>query len=203
MADRNTRIKICGLRRTEDIDAVNLYHPDYAGFICSSRFWRFIPRQTLVQLHERLAEDIPSVGVFVDESAEYIAKYVEDGLIDIVQLHGHEDNAYINALKSSVSVPVIKAYKIETEQDIQTAKQSSADCILLDNGTGTGRTFDWSLIRDIGRPYFLAGGLRTENLKEALDSFHPFGVDISGGVETDRLKDPEKIRRVINIVRNN
>ena len=202
MTEQKTRIKICGLRRMEDIEAVNRYQPDYAGFICSSRFWRFISKDTLTGLRHSLKDNIRSVGVFVDEPVDYIADYVRHDLIDMVQLHGHEPQSYIQELQKEIRVPVIKAFKIESEEDIEAARQSIADYVLLDNGAWTGQTFDWSLIRDIGRPFFLAGGLNENNAVSAVEKFQPYAVDISGGVETDRRKDPEKIRRVIRLIRS-
>lgn len=116
-----------------------------------------------------LKKEIPAVGVFVNETIETIVGLVEDGVIDWVQLHGQEDEAYINELKSKVSCPVIQAFSVRTKEDVLCARESYADYILLDQGSGgTGRVFDWTLIESIGRPFFLAGGLNAENIKEAV-----------------------------------
>ncbi|MCC6094534.1 MAG: phosphoribosylanthranilate isomerase [Eubacterium sp.] len=200
------RIKICGLRRDEDIRAVNLYKPEYAGFICSSAYWRYIPLEEVQRLRNNLDPSIIACGVFVDEPYEYIAEYLKKGVIDMVQLHGSEDGYYIRQLRKvmlfqDTLVPIIKAYKITSDADMIRAKASIADYVLLDSGAGTGRTFDWTLIRDIGRPFFLAGGLTPDNIREAADRLHPFAVDISSGVETDRMKDPEKIRQSVQNLR--
>ena len=140
-----------------------------------------------------LKKEIPAVGVFVNETIETIVGLVEDGVIDWVQLHGQEDEAYINELKSKVSCPVIQAFSVRTKEDVLRARESYADYILLDQGNGgTGRVFDWTLIESIGRPFFLAGGLNAENIKEAVRT-GAWAFDISSGAETDGFKDREKI----------
>lgn len=203
-----TRIKFCGMRRREDIEAVNRIHPDYAGFICTERFWRYIPPEKAAELKNMLDPSIRAVGVFVDEPYEKIARYLGEGIIDIVQLHGHEDESYIRELRDvmkaqHITAPIITAFKVRTEEDIAQAERSTADYILLDNGTGTGEKFDWKLIRDIGRDYFLAGGLTPDNVGGAVDRFHPFAVDMSSGLETERVKDSEKMKRAAEEVRKN
>ncbi|MEE8886494.1 MAG: phosphoribosylanthranilate isomerase [Eubacteriales bacterium] len=201
-----TKIKLCGMRREEDIRAVNEIRPDYIGFICSSRFWRYIPMEKAAALKAMLDPGIKAVGVFVDEPAETIMEYLKNGVIDMVQLHGGESEEYIGGLRKAMreedlEVPVIRAFRIKSGEDIARAKASSADYILLDSGQGSGETFDWTMIRDIGRDFFLAGGLNAGNVRKAIDQYHPFAVDISSGVETDRLKDPEKMRRTCEEVR--
>ena len=201
-----TRIKFCGMRRREDIEAVNQIHPDYVGFICTDRFWRYIPPEKAAELKAMLDPSIRAVGVFVDEPYEKIAQYLKEGIIDIVQLHGNENEYYIRKLRDVMAfqntiAPVIKAFRVRSPADIVRAEHSVADYILLDNGAGTGQTFDWKLIRDIGREYFLAGGLTPENVGEAVGRFHPFAVDMSSGLETDRIKDPEKMRKAAEEVR--
>lgn len=203
-----TKIKFCGMRRREDIEAVNRIHPDYIGFICTDRFWRYIPPEKAAELKRMLDPSICAVGVFVDEPYEKIARYLKDGMIDAVQLHGSEDEYYITKLRDvmvfqGTTAPVIKAFRVQSERDIIRARHSAADYVLLDNGAGTGETFDWKLIRDIGRDYFLAGGLTPENVGEAVERFHPYAVDMSSGLETDRVKDPEKMRRAAEEVRKN
>lgn len=216
-----TRIKICGLRRPEDIDMINRCLPDYAGFICCSRFWRYVPKDTLRVLSEKTDRRIRKVGVFVDDPVEVVSSYIKQGLVDMVQLHGHEDEEYIRKLRDSLSdwrqqneagtdrppaqkrhPEIIKAFKIHSGEDIMKARSSSADLILLDGGSGNGVMFDWSLIHDIGRDYFMAGGLTPDNMKQAVERFHPYAVDISSGVETDRIKDESKIRQAVEAVRN-
>jgi len=141
------------------------------------------------------------VGVFVDESAEIVARLLNDGTIDIAQLHGGEDEEYISRLRKLTGKPIIKAFRIESEEDIARAEKSSADHILLDSGMGTGKVFDWSLIQSIKRPYFLAGGLDCDNVGEAIKKLRPYAVDVSSGIETNGLKDKEKMAAFVAKVR--
>ena len=198
-----SRIKICGLRRPEDIAAVNEARPDYCGFIVEyPKSRRSIDRTTLRELVRGLREKIVPVGVFVNATKELVAELLEEGTIQIAQLHGQEDESYIRELKKTVEKPVIKAFSVKTKEDIEKAILSPADYILLDQGGGgTGKTFDWTLIPEIRREFFLAGGLGTENLRQAIREIRPYAVDLSSSVETDKWKDPEKIRQVVDIVK--
>ena len=123
-------------------------------------------------------------------------------VIDIAQLHGDETEEQIERIKRETGKPVIKAVKIRSREDILAGVQTRADFLLLDSGMGSGETFDWSTIPQIEKPFFLAGGLNPENVKEAVRSFHPYAVDVSSGVETDGRKDEEKIREFIRRVRD-
>ena len=206
MAEK-TKIKLCGMRRPEDIRAVNQAKPDYIGFICSRRFWRHISLEEAAVLKEMLDPGIQAVGVFVDEPYEEIAGWLKKGVIDLVQLHGEEDEYYIRQLRKvmlfqETLVPVIQAFRVKTEKDLLRAGHSIADYILLDSGAGSGVTFDWSLLDSMDRPYFLAGGLGPDNVAEAIRRFHPYAVDMSSSLETERKKDPEKIRRAVREARN-
>lgn len=198
-----TMVKICGLSRFCDIDYVNAARPDYCGFIINfPKSRRNVTEGQVRELRARLHPDIQPVGVFVDQPIELVAQLLEDGTIAVAQLHGHEDERYIAAVRAlAPGKPVWKAYKIRAKGDLERAGASSADLILLDNGYGTGETFDWSLVGDVGRPFLLAGGLTPENLSEAMEALHPYGVDISSGVETDGVKDERKILTVVNAVR--
>lgn len=198
-----TRIKICGLSRPIDIGWINEARPDYCGFIINVKeSKRNIDIHTLHSLLSRLDKSITPVGVFVNEPAETIISLAGRHILGAVQLHGRENDEYIHALKNQISVPVIKAFQIDSPASLQQALKSPADLILLDSGAGgTGRTFDWSLLRDVRRPYFLAGGLGPHNLGEAIRRVCPWGVDMSSGVETDGLKDREKILAAIAAVR--
>ena len=197
-----TLVKCCGLRREADIEAVNAAGADFAGFIMTARFRRYVPPEEVRKLRSRLGNGITSVGVLVDEPQGYAASLITDGTVEMIQLHGSEDNDYIDALRGKIGQvsehsytgKIIKAFKITCDADLARAAASHADYILLDSGTGTGQTFDWDLLRDLPRPYFLAGGLNPENVSEAVRRFHPFSVDVSSGIETDGVKDPEKIR---------
>lgn len=197
-----TKIKICGLRRPEDIESVNRYQPDYCGFILSRPFRRYVSIEELRRLREMLSAEIIPVGVFVDEDFHYIAQFLDEKLISAVQLHGSEPEELIRKLQECYpQIPVIKAFTIRSEADAQRAVQSRADMVLLDSGKGSGAVFDWNMIKDTGRSYFLAGGLNEENITEALAGYHPYAVDVSSGAETDGWKDPGKIARLVRAVR--
>ena len=189
-----TKIKICGLRRREDILAVNEANPDYCGFIVEfPKSFRSVTADEVRELVKNLSPEIQPVGVFVNASMELVRSLLDDGTLAMAQLHGQENESYIAELKAHTDKPVI---------NMENALQSPADYILLDQGSGgTGKTFDWSLIPKIERPFFLAGGIGEENLEQAIREIHPFAVDLSSSVETEKWKDPEKIRRVVDIVR--
>ena len=198
-----TKIKICGLRSEEDIRIVNRCQPDYAGFICCSRFRRYVPSDTLEQLSKLLHPGIRKVGVFVDQPVEQIAQIVRRPLVDIIQLHGCEDERYISGLRQLIpsEIRIMKAFQIHSAEDICQVEASTADDVLLDGGQGSGQTFDWRKIESMNRPFFLAGGLNPENVEEAVRRLHPCAVDVSSGVETDGHKDEEKVRQLIRRVR--
>lgn len=195
------RIKLCGLRRPEDIAVANELHPDYVGFV----FWPHSKRAVLPEkakaLRALLDPSIPSVGVFVDEDIEVVLHLLEEDIIQVAQLHGSETEEYIAQIKAQSEAPVIKALKIRKAEDIAKAEQCTADYVLLDNGYGTGETFDWTLIEDIHRPFFLAGGLTPDNVAEAIKTYAPFAVDVSSGIETDGAKDPAKMKQFVEAVR--
>ena len=219
-----TGIKICGMRRIEDIEAANACRPDFIGFILSPGFRRSVTPEAAEQLARRLAPGILKVGVFVNESVERVASAA--GFLDLIQLHGKEDNAYIRDLRGRLMTTndprgraattndprgrlLIQAFRIRCANDLKRAMESEADYLLLDNGTGTGEAFDWSLIRDAealkhgaaAKPWILAGGLGPDNVAEAVRRFRPFAVDLSSGAETDGWKDPEKMARCVQAVR--
>lgn len=200
----STKIKICGLCRDCDIAYVNETHPDYAGFVFYPPSHRYVTEGQMKHFREMLSPEIPAVGVFVDEPIDQAAKYLKEGMIQIAQLHGNEDENYIGRLRELVpGCEIWKAFRITGSKDLQEAVKSSADRILLDNGYGTGKCFDWQLMQeqDIPRPFLLAGGLRLENIEEAVEKFRPWGVDVSSGVETDKQKDLQKIKALIETVR--
>ena len=198
-----TKIKICGLRRPQDIEAVNAARPDFAGFVVEvpgSR--RSVDKRELRELAGRLKEGILSVGVFVNAPPELVAELLEEGTLDLAQLHGQEDEIYMAELRRLTEKPLIQAFSIQTGQDAEQALESRADYLLLDQGRGgTGQTFDWSLLPEINRPFFLAGGLGEENLERAIRQVRPWAVDLSSSLETDGQKDPEKILRAVELVR--
>ena len=196
------KVKVCGLSRPGDIYAVNEEKPEYVGFVfAESR--RNVTPQLAFDLRKKLAPGIISVGVFVDEDIRNIVSLAWGGVIDVIQLHGSEDEAYIVRLKTMTNKPIIKAVAVLNEGDVQKWAETSADFLLLDGKDGgRGQRFDWDLIGKVDKSFFLAGGLYRENIGKALAKVKPFAVDVSSGVETDGVKDHAKIREFIRTVRN-
>lgn len=199
---QRTKIKICGLKRPEDIAYVNEAKPDYCGFIIEfPKSSRNVTGDQVRELTKELNPEIIPVGVFVNAAPERIEELLLDGTIRIAQLHGQEDESYIRRIQKNTGRQVIKAFSVKTVQDIEQALKSPADYILLDQGNGgTGKAFDWSLIPKIERPFFLAGGLGPDNIEDAVQRIHPYAVDLSSSVETDGVKDGDKILEIVRLV---
>ena len=196
------KIKICGLKRLEDIEIVNKYKPDYIGFVFADSK-RKVTNDLASKMKKNLDSSIKSVGVFVDEDIDEIIKLYDEGIIDIAQLHGLENEEYIKKLKqkSNYRLEIINAIEMSGEEDLLEYENSLADYLLLDSGKGSGKTFDWRLIRkDLKKEFFLAGGLNSENISKAIEEFNPYAVDLSSGVETDGYKDELKIKKVMEEV---
>ena len=201
-AVETTQIKLCGLSRPCDIEAANALNPDYIGFVFAPGSRRYVTPEKAAALRRLLAPSIRAVGVFVREEAERVAELLREGIIDIAQLHGGEDEDYIRRLRRLTDKPIFKAFRIESREDAERAKHSGADMILLDSGSGgTGKAFDWTLIQDMDRPYFLAGGLDARHVEGAIEEVHPCGVDASSGMETGGLKDRAKMAAFVAAVR--
>ena len=190
------KIKICGLFRDEDIDFVNAALPDYAGFVFFEKSHRNVNIEAAKRFRAKLDRNIKSVGVFVDEPIENMLKYYLGETLDVLQLHGSEDNEYISKLRALTDNEIWQAFKIRSEEDILKANSSAADMLVLDNGKGTGQSFDWSLLKNVERPFFLAGGINSDNISEAL-KICPYGIDVSSGAETDKIKDKDKINYIV------
>jgi len=197
-----TKIKLCGLSRPEDIAVANEIVPDYIGFVFAKKSRRHVSKHEAADLKTLLKPGIEAVGVFVDEEVRMVAELLNDKIIDVAQLHGSEDEAYIGQLRALTDACIIKAFKISTREDVQKAIKSSADYILLDSGAGDGLAFDWEMIGTIERPYFLAGGLDCDNVSDAVKKLDPFAVDVSSGIETDGCKDARKMDKFVSTVRN-
>lgn len=195
----NVKIKFCGLFREEDIEYVNKLNPDYIGFVFA-KSKRQITKEKAIGLKNKLKSNIKAVGVFVDEDIEKIIDLLSNGIIDIAQLHGTEREEDIKAIKEKTKKQVIKAIRVTSSKDIEIWKDSCADFLLLDNGQGTGKTFDWNNIKKLNRPFFLAGGLSIDNIKEAIEKVSPMAIDISSGIESNGVKDYEKMKEVMKIV---
>ena len=195
------RIKLCGLRRAEDVKIANELTPDYVGFVFAPKSRRRVTSEAAAGLKALLRPDIGAVGVFVDEAPENVAGLLNGGVIDAAQLHGHVDGDYILRLRQLTDKPLIQAFRVRSAADVERAEGSEADRILLDAGAGDGVPFDWGLLRSIRRDFFRAGGLGPENVGRAVALVRPYGVDVSSGIETDGVKDPEKMRAFVAAVR--
>ena len=198
----NTKIKICGLSRVQDVLEINKLKPEYIGFVFADFSHRYVTREKAAELKNNLDPEIKAVGVFVNEDVDTVASLLNDGIIDIAQLHGSEGEDYIRELRDRADAEIIKAFNINKIETLAEIENSSADLVLVDSGTGSGETFDWSKLKEIKRPYLLAGGLSPDNISKAIELLHPYGVDVSSGVETDKLKDPEKMKRFVRLVRD-
>ena len=195
------RVKFCGLTRICDIEAANDLMPEYVGFVFWHKSRRYVSPKNAMTLRKSLRPEIIPVGVFVDENPKIIADMAEGRIIDMIQLHGHEDDEYIADLRKLTHAKIIKAFRIHTADDALRAEKSPADFVLLDSGMGTGKVFDWSLIRGVKRPYFLAGGLDAGTVCEAVSRLNPYAVDVSSGIETDGVKDRVKMSDFISTIR--
>lgn len=203
------KVKMCGLRRQEDIIFANQVKPDYVGFVFAESK-RKVTTETAMELRRQLTPEIQTVGVFVNEKPEKLAQIAEAIPLDVIQLHGDEEQEYIKRLQKLTNRQIWKAVRVQSKKDIATAGEFGADQILLDCFSkdvygGTGKVIDMSLIenQEPVTSYFLAGGLTTENLEEMIKKINPYGIDISSGIETDGHKDLEKMIEVINICRRN
>lgn len=201
------KIKMCGLRRPDDIIYANECLPDYIGFVfAESR--RKVSGEEAKNLGAQLDPFIKKVGVFVNEPVRSLIAISEQAGLDIIQLHGDEGEDYIKEVKHETGKELWKAVRVRTVKDIQEAQRLPADKLLLDSFSedsygGTGKVMDFAVLdqADIRKPYFIAGGLTVENLPEILKKAEPYGIDISSGIETEGVKDREKMLKVIQCVR--
>lgn len=195
------KVKFCGLSRICDIEGANALMPEYIGFVFAPQSRRCILPEKAAKLKSLLSPGIKAVGVFVNQQPEFAAELLNSDIIDIVQLHGNEEDDYIEQLRRLTNKPIIQAFRITGAKEVIKAKNSIADCILLDAGAGTGTSFDWKLVQNIKRPYFLAGGLNAQNARAALSILKPYALDVSSGIETNGLKDTRKMAEFIRAVR--
>ncbi len=204
------KLKLCGMRRLEDIEMANRFCPDYVGFILSQPYRRYVDLDSLKAFHEKLNQTILAVGVFVNEEIDYIlarALY-----LNVIQLHGDEGEDFITQLRDRLNtsgflqVQIWKAVRVKSPEDITRANRLSVDMLLLDSFDpntygGSGKVGRWDLIDRacIEKPFFLAGGLSAENLLSAMQIVRPDGVDISSGIETDGWKDETKMEEITRL----
>lgn len=201
-----TKVKICGLSRPQDIEYVNEALPDYIGFVFTESRRQVSP-ESAYNLKAVLDGRIRSVGVFVNDAIENISRLCKEGIIDLIQLHGDETCEYIEELRQYTDKPLIKAFRIKADELAEYISSYSCDYLLLDtyspgNYGGTGEAFDWSLIKNNSKPFFLAGGVGPNNVRTAIETVHPFCVDASSSLETSGFKDRDKIIEFVKIVRS-
>lgn len=201
-----SKIKICGLKRPCDIEYVNEALPDYIGFIFASTK-RYISPESAKNLKARLKSQIKAVGVFVNEDIDTVCGIANSGTIDLIQLHGDEDEEYISAVKKRTDKQIIKAVRVRTLEQIINAEKLPCDYLLLDTYRkgqygGIGESFNWELIPKLSKPFFLAGGLNQDNIIRAVREVQPYCLDISSGVEENGVKNREKIIETVKLVRS-
>lgn len=203
------KIKICGLKRMEDIWYANEVKPDYIGFVFAPSK-RQINYEQAKKLKQQLNKEILVVGVFVNASIKEIGNCLQDGTIDVVQLHGNESNEYIKMLRTELKmskldankyISIIKVVTVTNIEDIKKCTPSEADYLLYDSGRGSGRSFNWEFLKESSRPYFLAGGICEENIRQAIEAENLFCIDVSSGAEINGVKDLEKMRKLVDAVR--
>lgn len=202
------KIKFCGIRRLEDVAAVNLCQPDYMGMILSGGFRRSISQEQAQRLVQEKSDAIAAVGVFVNESSETICRMAEQLHLQVIQLHGNESAEQIQTLQQKTGLPVWKALRIGTLEELEAAGTNPADCLILDGKTGagiggTGVCADWELLarHSWNRSFFLAGGLQPENVLEAIATVSPTGVDFSSGIEEDGVKSLRRMKQLMTLIR--
>lgn len=197
------KIKICGLMSEADATYVNEAKADFAGLVFANTR-RKVSFEMAKKIRTKLDPKILTVGVFVNHDEAEICQLAEEGIISMIQLHGEETPETAIALKEKTGLPVIKAFRIQSKEDIEKASNYPADYYLFDTYQkgiygGTGKVFDWNLIEEIGCPFFLAGGLDVQNIEKAMET-NAYALDISSGVETDGAKDRDKIMEVVSLV---
>ena len=192
-----SKIKLCGLKRPEDIEAVNIAGPDYIGFVFANTR-RMVTREQAINLKRMLDKNIKAVGVFVNENINFVSELANEHTIDVIQLHGDEDNSYISELRSLTAAPIIKAVRVKSRDDIINAQNTDAQYLLLDayhpqQYGGTGESFNHSFIPENIKPYFLAGGINADNICNVIKNFNPY---------CNGLKDKNKILKIVELVRS-
>lgn len=213
----NTKVKLCGIRRDADVDLLNELMPAYTGFIFHPQSHRYLSVQLALRFRRNLAPGILAVGVFYNAPIEEVLQVARSGAVDMLQLHGGEDEDYLAAVRTALAekpgqsrtggaLPIIKTFMVQSEEDLAAALDSTAEYIMLDAAAGGGVAFDWQIaakspaLEQIRGRLFFAGGLSAGNIGEAIRLFDPFAVDVSSSLETDGYKDEEKCRAFMQAV---
>jgi len=199
-----SKIKMCGLKRMVDIEYANEIKPDFIGFVFWDKSKRNVTKEQARELKDNLIPDIKAVGVFVDADREFVLDLLNEGIIDIAQLHGSEDDEYLKWLKERTDKELIRMIHLTDDTDYSMLNQVCADYLLFDSGKGSGKTFDWKYMEQVKKyctkPYFLAGGINAFNVVEAIEKTTPFGIDLSSSLETDGVKDYQKMKEMKELV---
>ncbi len=194
------RVKICGINSPEDVEIVNELKPDYVSFAFYKNKCQ-VTYEKARKLKQLLDKDIRVIGVFVDENTNVVASAANDDLLDVIEFHGNEGPGEIERIKAFTSKPIIQGFRIRSRADVKVALDSHADNILMYSSSESGVPMDWKLLTNVTRPYFLAGGLNADNIEKAIKICHPFAVSVTTGVETDGIKDREKMAAFIKMAR--
>ena len=194
------RVKICGINSPEDVEIVNELKPDYVSFAFYKNK-RQVTYEKARKLKQILDKDIRVIGVFVDENTNVVASAANDDLLDVIEFHGNEGPGEIERIKAFTEKPIIQGFRIRSRGDVELALDSHADSILMYSDSESGIPMDWKLLMNVTRPYFLAGGLNADNIEKAIKICHPFAVSVTTGVETDGIKDREKMAAFIKMAR--
>ncbi len=194
------RVKICGINSPEDVEIVNELKPDYVSFAFYKNK-RQVTYEKARKLKQILDKDIRVIGVFVDENTNVVASAANDDLLDVIEFHGNEGPGEIERIKAFTEKPIIQGFRIRSRADVELALDSHADSILMYSDSESGVPMDWKLLKNVTRPYFLAGGLNADNIEKAIKICHPFAVSVTTGVETDGIKDREKMAAFIKMAR--
>lgn len=199
-------VKFCGMRRPHDIEYANECCPDYVGFILTDGFKRTVSKEDFLALEKGLDKDIKRVGVFVNERPKNILEMAE--YLDVIQLHGDEDHTTVFYYSDKTNSEIWKAVRAKSPEDIERYKWNHIDKLLIDSFSedgvgGTGKRIDTEIVKSakIEKPFFIAGGITAENIVEIVRDTEPYGVDISSGIETDGFKDLQKMKKIMQILR--
>ena len=209
------KVKMCGISKVETIPAIVDAKPDYMGLVFAPSKRQVTVEQAKIlieELHKQCINHydikvVKTVGVFVNETLDNLVRIADTANLDAVQLHGDEDETFIQSLKERTNVEVWKAIQIRSAADVEKWIDSSADMLLFDayhkdERGGTGEVFDWSSLDAFERPFMLAGGIDSTNMARAIRTVRPYGIDISSGIETNGVKDDEKITAFTKIVKS-
>lgn len=200
-----TKIKLCGLRSLSDIAIANQLPIDYVGFVFADSK-RKVSVECAMQMKQKLSKEKQAVGVFVNALQEEVVSLCHQRVIDLVQLHGDEDEQYVNILRENIDQPIIVARRVRSKQEAVTYKNFPGDYLLFDSYVvgsygGTGHQMDCSCIPKMERPIFIAGGLSVANVQQIITNLQPYGVDVSSMVEVNNRKDRKKVKEFVHAVK--